>query len=373
MITKKLKMSPLFLALLVFYLGLMYEITSISQKGHTLMKSTFMRMILLSFLLILFLPNIISAEMKTFIKEYSYQASDEDSKNSSRTISLREVKRLLLEELGTYLESITEVQNFQLTKDQITMLTAGIVQTEIVDEKWDGHTYWLKSKIKADSGDVIKSIDSLRKDRQKTQELEQVKKRTDELLREVERLRKELSDVKDVNREDKKAAYDDVINGLTAVEWYEKGRAKYLDDRINAINAYTKAIELDPNFAEAYSGRGFAYLLLGNYLQAIGNYDKVIELDPNHTRAYLLRGESYFGLGSYKQALVDFDKAIELTPEFAPCYSDRGAAYAALGNYRQAIDDFDRAIDLDPNNSHYYFGRGTAYNDLVPCNAYNFG
>jgi hypothetical protein len=99
--------------------------------------------------------------MKTFIKEYTYQASEDDSRNSSRTLALREVKRLLLEELGTYLESVTEVQNFQLTKDQITTLTAGIVQTEIVDEKWDGHSYWLRARITADSADVIKKIDAL--------------------------------------------------------------------------------------------------------------------------------------------------------------------------------------------------------------------
>jgi len=50
---------------------------------------------------------------KTFIKEYTYHAGDEDSMNSSRTIALREVKRLLLEELSTYLESQTEVTNFK--------------------------------------------------------------------------------------------------------------------------------------------------------------------------------------------------------------------------------------------------------------------
>ncbi len=114
------------------------------------MKLTLSRITLVSFLLILFIPNFIFAETKTFVREYTYQASDEDSKNSSRTISLREVKRLLLEELGTYLESTSEVQNFQLTKDQIITLTAGIVRTELVEEKWDGRTYWIKAKIQAD-------------------------------------------------------------------------------------------------------------------------------------------------------------------------------------------------------------------------------
>jgi hypothetical protein len=66
--------------------------------------------LILSFLLF---ANSSFAETKTFIKEYTYHAGDEDSRNSSRTIALREVKRLLLEELGTYLESQTEVKNFQ--------------------------------------------------------------------------------------------------------------------------------------------------------------------------------------------------------------------------------------------------------------------
>ena len=141
------------------------------------MQSILTRILSIAFLLILFIPHFASAETKTFVREYTYQAGDEDSKNSSRTISLREVKRLLLEELGTYLESTTEVQNFQLTKDQIITLTAGIVRSELVEEKWDGRTYWIKARIQADSGDVIKAIDKLRKDRQKIKELEEMRKK----------------------------------------------------------------------------------------------------------------------------------------------------------------------------------------------------
>ena len=133
-----------------------------------------------------------SAETKTFIKEYNYQAGDEDSKNSCRVIALREVKRLLLEELGTYLESETEVKNFQMTKDQIVTLTAGVVQTELIEEKWNTENlkYWLKAKIKANPQDVTKAIDSLRKDREKVKELEELRKKSEELLKENERLTK---------------------------------------------------------------------------------------------------------------------------------------------------------------------------------------
>jgi len=130
--------------------------------------SAFLLVVLVGmWIFILEFGNVAIAGLITFQKEYTYQASDADSKLSSRAIALEQVKRLLLEELGTYLESETEVKNFQLTKDQIIVLTAGIVRAEIIEEKWDGKTYYLKAKIAADPEDVTNSIDKLRQDRQK--------------------------------------------------------------------------------------------------------------------------------------------------------------------------------------------------------------
>ena len=137
------------------------------------------------------------AEVKTFIKKYTYQASDFDSRISSRTIALEQVKRLLLEELGTYLEGSTEVKNFQLSMDKILALTAGIVRTQIVEEKWDGKTYWLRAEVKADPENIAKSIDALRKDQKKAEGLEEAKKKSDDALKEVEKLRGEIKELKD--------------------------------------------------------------------------------------------------------------------------------------------------------------------------------
>ena len=86
------------------------------------MRSILRGIILFSFLITVFISNHAPAEVKTFIKEYNYQASEFDSKASSRTLALEQVKRILLEELGTYIEGNTEVRNYQLTKDQIKII-----------------------------------------------------------------------------------------------------------------------------------------------------------------------------------------------------------------------------------------------------------
>ena len=261
--------------------------------------------IVVSLLLLFVLQSYSFAEVKTYIKEYTYNASEVDNKVSSRVTAMREVKRLLLEELGTYLESIIEVKNFELTKDQITSLTAGIVKTEIIDEKWDGHTYWIKTKIVADTDDVIKSIDNLRKDRDKSKELEDAKKRSDVLLEANKKLREELVLAKGNVKQEVQQRYDNSIKELSSIEWYESGLINYKKvDYEAAVRDFSKAIELNPEYATAYNNRGFAYMKLSKYNEAIIDFDKAIELNSKYATAYNNREIAYNKLND-KESIID--------------------------------------------------------------------
>ncbi len=108
------------------------------------------------------------ADNKVFVREYYYQASETDSKISARTKALSEVKRLLLEELGVYMESytnyITEDKNGDVSKDffrnEIKSLSAGITETRILDENWNGIQYYVKAEIEADPTDVARKINA---------------------------------------------------------------------------------------------------------------------------------------------------------------------------------------------------------------------
>ena len=317
---------------------------------------------------LLVFSSLVSAETKTFVKEYSYQASEYDSKVSCRALALEQVKRLLLEELGTYLESETEVKNFQLTKDQIVTLTAGIVRAEIIDESWDGKTYYLKAKIVADPKDVASSINKLRQDRQKTKEWEETREKADEALREVQKVRKEL----EISKAEKPdlSKYNEAVDRLSAIDWFEKGYAlQNAHKHQEAVEAYTKAIELDPREDFKFSGglyflRGMSYDDLEDYQQAIKDFDRAIELDPKNAQAYYNRGVLYGLLDNDQQAINDYDKAIKLDPKNAQAYYSRGLAYVLVINDQQAIKDFDRAIELDPKDAEAYYWRGVAYKDL---------
>lgn len=94
-----------------------------------------------------------------------------------------------------------------------------------------------------------------------------------------------------------------------------------------AIAAYSTAIRLKPDFAEAYNDRGFAYYLSGNAKQAIADFTRAIELRPNYPKAYNSRGVVYMSNGyESSRAIADFDRAIALKPDFRYAYINRANA-----------------------------------------------
>jgi tetratricopeptide (TPR) repeat protein len=302
------------------------------------------------------------AEIVTIQKDYTYQAGEADSKISCRTIAVEQVKRQLLDELGTYLETETEVSGFQLTKDKIIILTAGIVKVDVLEEKWDGFLYSLKAQVTADTDEVFRSIEALRQDRQKIKELEETRKRADELLAEVERLKKDLETAKAEQWEQEQKEYTQAVNELSAIDSFERGYSSSLSgDYADSLMAFTTAVMLYPSFTAAYNNRGAVYAQTGNYNMALKDYNRVISISPDYAPAYYNRGVTYFNLGNYKQAIKDYNRAIRIDPGYARAYSRCGTIHSYTGNHKMAIKDFDKAIKINPVRADDYRNRGDAY------------
>jgi tetratricopeptide (TPR) repeat protein len=119
-------------------------------------------------------------------------------------------------------------------------------------------------------------------------------------------------------------------------------------DYPQAIQLFTRAIEIDPKYAPAYHGRGVAYLNQGERDRAIADFSEAIRLDPTDARALYHRGVAYFRSGDYDRALPDFSEAIRLSPASANGYLARSKVYAKKGNEAQAKADRQKALELDP-------------------------
>jgi tetratricopeptide (TPR) repeat protein len=134
--------------------------------------------------------------------------------------------------------------------------------------------------------------------------------------------------------------------------WVEKGVALVVEGKYNeAIEAFNKAIELNPKDAVAYNNRGAAYGQIGNYKQQIEDSTKALQINPKDAVAFNNRGVAYGELGNYEQEIDDCTKAIELNPKLAMAYYHRGIAYHKLGNRKQAIKDKSKAYALNPRKT----------------------
>ncbi|MDT3675487.1 tetratricopeptide repeat-containing serine protease family protein [Microcystis wesenbergii] len=134
-------------------------------------------------------------------------------------------------------------------------------------------------------------------------------------------------------------------------------RLKRYDEGLAAIN---QAINLAPR-AAWYSNRGVLYQDQQKYKLALDDYNKAIELNPNHANAYVNRGILYYNQQKYELALSDFSKAIDINPNDAEAYSNRGGVYYNQQKYELALSDINKAIDINPNDAEAYYNRGNLY------------
>lgn len=89
---------------------------------------------------------------------------------------------------------------------------------------------------------------------------------------------------------------------------------------------------------------------------------KAIELKPDYAEAYLLLGD-LLGIGgkNFAEQITAFRKAIELKPDLLPAYSELGRVLEYSGDEKGAIDAYQKAISLDPNKSAGFFHLGRLF------------
>ncbi|MCJ7496854.1 MAG: tetratricopeptide repeat protein [candidate division Zixibacteria bacterium] len=117
-----------------------------------------------------------------------------------------------------------------------------------------------------------------------------------------------------------------------------------------ALELYEKAIELKPDFAEAWSNKGAALIKLNRHAEALQAFEKAIELKPDDAEAWSNKGVALDNLNRHEKALKAHEKAIELKPDDANAWFNRACLYSFKGEKEKALSDLKKAIELDISN-----------------------
>jgi tetratricopeptide (TPR) repeat protein len=94
-----------------------------------------------------------------------------------------------------------------------------------------------------------------------------------------------------------------------------EGSTLLKNDKLNeAVNIFTKVIELDPNWAEAWNKRATVLYLLGEFQKSQNDIDNVLKLEERHFGALAGQGLVNIQLKNYDKAIMSYEKAQKIYP-----------------------------------------------------------
>ena len=124
----------------------------------------------------------------------------------------------------------------------------------------------------------------------------------------------------------------------------------------------TKAITLQEAIPVAYFVRGLVHRERGEYVKALVEAEKAIDLDPNYANAHVLLATILYYAGRPQEGLKRIKKAIRINPHHPYNYTFHlGQAYFILGLYNEAIEAFQRGIESNPASERLHVWLAAAY------------
>ena len=189
----------------------------------------------------------------------------------------------------------------------------------------------------------------------------------------------------------------------TARDWFEKGEELMVNGSTEeALAAYERAIELDPEMAEAWIGKGYAksrlafidkdpagynepllsferaielnrsqsqawngkatlLSMMGRYDEAVEAYDASLEIDPLQPWVLVGKANALWKLGRHDESIAAGDKAIDATSETvekAFVWFERAHLFAEDGDYKGTVEALERATELAPDDKNFWINGG---------------
>jgi tetratricopeptide (TPR) repeat protein len=116
-----------------------------------------------------------------------------------------------------------------------------------------------------------------------------------------------------------------------------------------AIEYFSKAVDLDPNFGEAINQLAYRYFYKGDYDRALVYLKKYAELNPYDANPFDSMGDLFWQMGDLDQSLENYTHALELKPDFYMSASKITYIYAIKEDYEQVRYWMQKTIEITPN------------------------
>ena len=289
----------------------------------------------------------VNAVTQTFSHSEEVVARGFQPTEEVKTLAYLHASRMVQEQAGQYLYSLPQIKK-QFSLDEALALSVALYHVEVFPLQ-DGKE--VKAKIFMDTDTLPRDfsdylekhpmvLESIEKHAQKIRQLElNLQTYLDRLQQAASQ--KEADLITQMQGADLKNQYQS--NRL----FLEGGQLFTVKRWDSAIEKFSQAIALEPDYSGNYFMRSIGYLQERQLDLAIKDLNKAIDLDPNWEPHYFMRGLLYAIQGILPQkAIADFSKGIELNPQNSQNYYYRGLMHKKQGQCSAAKQDFVKACRL---------------------------
>lgn len=159
-----------------------------------------------------------------------------------------------------------------------------------------------------------------------------------------------------------------ILNTLLNVDstiheaWFLRGVARYYqNDLVGAGNDFSKCLNINPLFSQAYQYNAMVLQQLGKSVESIECIQKAIELRPASAQYLFTYGVILFQQEQYHDALYAFNQVLKIDDRIPDAWVNRGTTRLMLSDSSGALTDYSAAINLNPFNANPYLRRGALY------------
>lgn len=136
------------------------------------------------------------------------------------------------------------------------------------------------------------------------------------------------------------------------------------NDMESAVKSFQQVLEKHPDFHDARFNLGVALFNLDRYDEALECFDTVLSQSPENTHALTRKAEIFLARNELQAAGPFFEQAIKSNPQFSPAHAGMGKLFQRLQKHNEALSHFKRAIELNPDNIEALVYTGDSFRKL---------
>ncbi len=330
----------------------MRNATCIVRRRITIpLKSSFITV--LSLIITVGWSAVAKSEVKVVEAESTYSMGDNDSKVDAKRIATQEAKRKALELAGTYVESLSEVRDYQLSREEIKSYTAGILETEIVSENMQGTmehpVISIKALCKIDTAVLTAKIDQLREHEDLKEQLDASARENDDLRKERDALVRQLAAEKDKTRASGTRQKLDAV--LSKEEANDETHKVWINIGTRLIDTDDSGTEINKTDLERSSAA----------------LRRALAVNPQNQHARYLLAAVYQRQGDTSAAENELRSAIRQSPSNPALHMRLAALLRERGKFQEALKEFHFVERLRPGYLLTLYFEGVTYKDMERC------